>query len=34
MVAAKAFGLHPDDTKSVEGGLTEASMLGSHVYNS
>ena len=34
MGAAKTFGLHPDDTWSVEGGLTEARMLGSHVYSS
>lgn len=32
--AAKTFGLHLDDTWSVEGGLTEARMLGSHVYSS
>lgn len=32
--AAKTFGLHLDDTWSVEGGLTEARMLVSHVYSS
>lgn len=32
--AAKTWRFHPDTTRSVEGGLTEARMLRSHVYSS
>lgn len=34
MGAAKIFMLHPDDARSMEGELTEARMLGNHVYSS
>ena len=34
MGATKIFMLHPDDARSMEGELTEARMLGNHVYSS
>ena len=34
MGATKIFMLHPNDARSMEGELTEARMLGNHVYSS